>query len=189
MVQEKTAAAWSAAEANPSAAAWEAAATAYEGERDACTGDGCTDAAFAAVLARKKAFETEPPPPPPPPGDDPAELPARVRTVVEAIDAYVATVDPTDPDLPGLRFTAASAMYTWRQPDAIARLEALLREHRDDPTAEYAANQLIDLLLRTGQIAEARAWAVELLADAAFMVGKDALRATLERVREVTAPK
>ena len=66
------------------------------------------------------------------------------------------------------------------------RLELILREHRDLPIAEYAANQLLDTLMRAGRLAELRAWALELLGDAAFLAGNDELRQTLEPVRALT---
>ncbi len=115
-------------------------------------------------------------------GDQPV-LAGEHDRVIDALDGYVAMADPLDPDLAGMKFTAASALYRWRQPDAIERLERLLREHRDDPTAENAANQLLDLLMRSERIAELRMWVAELLADEAFLAGKEALRETLERLR------
>jgi hypothetical protein len=95
--------------------------------------------------------------------------------------------DPADPDVPGLKFLSANMLHKWRQPDALARLEALLREHRGDETAEYATNILLDALLRAGRVAEVTALVDELLGDSAFMAGKDALRQTLEKIRALTA--
>lgn len=173
---------WTHAEAEQTADAWDAAAAAYQRELEACTAtDDCLDDAYAIVLARKNGLMAEPIEPPP--GDEPAPVPRRVLAVVDALDAYVAMADPLDPDLAGMKFLAASALYRWRQPDAIARLERVLREHRDDPTAEFAANQLLDLLMRAGRIAELRTWVDVLLGDEAFLAGKDALRETLERLR------
>jgi pentatricopeptide repeat protein len=47
---------------------------------------------------------------------------------------------------------------------------------------EYATNCMLDLMVRSGRIDEARAWATELLADADFLAGKDDLRDTLDHV-------
>lgn len=177
---------WSFAEARDTADAWEAAAESFERELASCTAD-CADTAWAAVLARKNALRVEPIKPPA--EDAPTEpLPARVQAVVDAIDQYVAIADPTDPQVGNARFLGASAMYRWRQPDAIERLEAILRDHRDLEVAEYAANQLLDTLMRLGRMDELRAWALELLADATFLAGKDELRQTLERIRAATEP-
>jgi hypothetical protein len=58
----------------------------------------------------------------------------------------------------------------------------VLRDHRDHETAEYSANIALDLLLRTGRIAEAKALVDELLADPAFLARHPDLRETLERL-------
>jgi hypothetical protein len=182
--QAATAVAWARAETRGTAEAWDAAAEAYDQERADCVED-CLETAYAAVLARKNAVlaaRLEPPP-----GDEPVELPPRLRAVVDALDDYVGMTDSLDPDLAGMKFLAASITTRWRQPDAVARLEALLREHPDDPTSEYAANLLLDLLVRADRIAEAKAWVDKLMADEAFLVGKDELRATLERLRGLFA--
>lgn len=82
-----------------------------------------------------------------------------------------------------LRPTCANALASWNQNDAIARLEQLLREHRDEPSAEYVANMLLNALVRENRIAELKVWVTDLLADTAFLQGKDALRATLETLK------
>ncbi len=176
----RTADVWAAAERAPSAEAWEAAADAYEAELDACT-DGCLDAAYAVVLARKNALLAAPEEPPP--GDEPVPVPPRVQAAVDAMDAYVALAEPDDPDVAGLKFLASNALYRFRQPDSILRMEEILRDHRGDPVAEYAANTLLDLLLRSGRVDDAKRWVAELLGDAAFLADKPALRETLDRLQ------
>jgi hypothetical protein len=176
--------AWNHAEAVKTAAAWDAVADAYVEERSACD-DDCLDVAYTVVLARKNALLAEPIEPPP--GTDPVPLPPRVQAVVDALDAYVAMAPSDDPDMPGMKFLAANALRKWRQPDALVRLEDVLRGHRDHETAEYAANILLDALLTAGRAAEVEALVDELLADAAFLAGKDELRATLERIRAIIA--
>jgi pentatricopeptide repeat protein len=175
--------AWARAEREQSAEAWRAAARAYEGELARCA--DCVDAAYAVVLARKNVLLAEPVEPPP--GDQPAPLPPRLQAYVDALDAFVDLADPADPDLAGMKFLAASALSKWRQPDALARLEEVLREHRDHETAEYAANLLIDALLRAGRVDEVSALVDELLGDDAFLASRPALRQTLERLRAVIA--
>jgi pentatricopeptide repeat protein len=176
-------AAWSAAETAGSAEAWDAAADAFERERERCAPD-CLDTAYAAVLARKNALVATPLDAPP--GDRPVPLPPRVAAAVAAMDEYVAMADPSDPDVPGMKFLAANALHRYRQPDALERLEALLRDNRADETAAYAANILLDALLNAGRIDDVKRLVDELLADTAFMAGKDQLRATLEKIRALT---
>lgn len=120
--------------------------------------------------------------PKPMPGEN-APLPPRVQALVDSLDEYVKIAPPSDPDVFDMKFLAANALNTWHQQDAIARLEELLRTHRDDPSAEYVANMLLDALVRAERIADLKAWVTELLGDAAFLEGKDALRATLETLR------
>jgi pentatricopeptide repeat protein len=175
---------WARAEAANSAAAWDDAAELYLEERAGCT-DDCGDAAYAVVLARTNALAAEHPEPPS--TDTPVDLPPRARAVVDAIDDYIEQADAADPELPALSFLAANMLARWNHPDALVRLEAILREYRGDETAEYAANILLDALVRAGRIGEVRALVDELLADEAFLAGKDALRATLERLRAVIA--
>ena len=103
------------------------------------------------------------------------------------MDAFVAASEPTDPDHVGAKFLAGNLLRRWRQPDALARLEEVLRAHRDHETAEYAANILLDQLLRQGRVAEVQALVAELLADTAFLAGKDELRATLLRIQQAAA--
>jgi hypothetical protein len=176
--------AWARAEASPSVEAWTAAADAYEAELAGCT-DDCADTAYAALLAHKNAFVAEQVVPPP--GDAPAPLPPRVQDYVDSLDAFVELADPADPDVAGVKFLAANVLNKWRQPDALARLEEVLREHRGHETSEYAANILLDALLRADRVAEVGALVDELLGDAAFLAGRPQLRETLERLRATIA--
>jgi hypothetical protein len=162
-------------------AAWSAVADAYAQDLSHCTSD-CRDVAYQVVLARKQAVKAANLPKPE--GDEwaPLPVPAEVQAAIEATDAFVAMLDPTDDDVAGMQFLSASSLWRYRQDEALPRLEALLREHRDDATAEYAANQLLDALMRAGKLAELRAWATELAADETFLANKPELRATLERV-------
>lgn len=172
-----TAALWSFALESNTAGAWDAAAEAYERELAACT-SGCNDLAFALVVARKNALKAEPVAPPP--GNDPAPLPPREQALVAAFDRYVEASTPPDPQLARMQFLAANTLARWRQPDALGRLASVLRDHPDDEVAEYAANILLDLLNRSGNYDEMHAWVETLLADPAFLAGRDDLRATLE---------
>ncbi|NVB79039.1 MAG: hypothetical protein HOV81_11625 [Kofleriaceae bacterium] len=178
-----TAVAWKAAESAETAQGWDAAAEAYEQELAGCA-DDCVETAYAIVLARRAALKAEDLAPPP--GDEPVPLPPRAQAMVDALDQFVA-LTPDDPDAGGFKFLAANVLRKYRQPDALTRLEALLRENRMDQTAEYAANILIDALVQQGRMAEVRALVDELLADAAFIAGKDELRQTLERIRTLLA--
>jgi len=104
------------------------------------------------VLARKTALGSKPIEPPH--GEGPIPIPPRVRALVDALDEYVKMAQPSDPDVVDMSFLAANALSRWRQPDAIERLEALLRDHRNAPSAEYAANILSDALIRSERIVE-----------------------------------
>jgi pentatricopeptide repeat protein len=183
--QAVTEGAWSRGETENTAESWGKAAEAYQVELASCT-DGCADTAYVVVLARKNALLAEPLGEPPP-GDGPAPVPPALEAYVEALDAFVEIADPADPDVAGVKFLAASALARWRQPDALERLENVLREHRDHETAEYAANILLDALLRAGRVDEVSALVEELLADAAFLASRPELRQTLERLRAVIA--
>jgi hypothetical protein len=181
---EREAFMWSFAEARNTAAGWDAAATAFEQELASCDAN-CAETAYAILLARKNALLVEPIKPPP--GEEPLDLPPRVQAALDASDQYVALGDPDDHDVKGSRFIAASLTYRWRQPDAIDRLIEILKFHRDHPTAEYAANQLLDLLMRADRGDELRQWVGVLLADATFLADKPELRTTLERLRDMFA--
>jgi hypothetical protein len=177
--------AWSAAEVAKTTEGWNRAADAYARAREGCV-DDCLDAAYAVVLARKNALGADPIQPPQP--DEAPPLPPRVKALVDALDDYVKIAPPSDPDVVDMKFLAANALNRWHQDDAVARLEELLREHRDDPVAEYAANMLLDALVRANRIEELKGWVTELLADSTFLAGKDELRTTLEAVRARIAP-
>lgn len=173
-------AAWSSAEAKKTAESWDAAAEAFMAERARCT-DDCLDAQYAVVLARKNAMAAETLPKPKP--DEKPQLPPRVKALVDSLDEYVKIAPLSDPDVYDMKFLAANALASWNQNDAIARLEELLRNHRSEPSAEYVANMLLNALVRENRLAELKAWVTELLADTAFLQGKDALRATLETLK------
>lgn len=165
-------------------AAWTAIADTYQSELASCTVN-CRDTAYAIVLARKKALEAAQLKPPP--GDGPVELPPEVQAKVDALDQYVKMLDPTDDEVAPMEFLAANTLWHWRQPEALTRLQKFLEEHRDDATAEYAANQLLHSLMEQGRMDELRAWVAEFSADETFLANKPELRATLERIREVLA--
>lgn len=174
---------WKAAEAAQTPASWDATAEAYELELSTCT-DDCVETAYAIALARRNAMQKEDLAPPP--GEEPVALSPRAQATVDALDQFAALY-PDDPDAAGCKFVAANILRRHHQPDALARLEALLRENRMDETAEYAANILLDALATQGRMAEVRALVDNLLADDAFMAGKDELRQTLERIRSLMA--
>lgn len=178
-----TAVARAAADSADNAESWDAAADAYQQELAMCEVD-CADTAYAIVIARRYALKKSDLQPPP--GDDPVPLPPRAQAEVDALDQLTALY-PDDPDAAGMKFIAANLLHRYRQPDALDRLEAILRENRNHETAEYAANILIDALLKQGRVAEVGALVDSLLADTAFMAGKDQLRQTLERIRTLIA--
>lgn len=174
------------AESTNTPAAWTAVADAFAQELTACSAD-CREIAYQVVLARKAAvtaahFEA-------PPLDDVAHpVPDEIEAMIATIDVFVESLDAADDEAAPLKFLAAASLFRYGQPTALTRLDEFLREHRDDATAEYAANQLLDGLVRAGKIAELRAWAAELAADETFLVNKPVLRETLARVLAVLTP-
>jgi hypothetical protein len=172
-----------AAESAETAASWDAMAEAYEQELSMCDGD-CAKIAYAVVIARRNAMQKADLQPPP--GDEPVPLPSRAQAALDAMDQFAALY-PDDPDAGGTRFLAANLLRRYRQPDALDRLETILREYRSEEFAEYAANILLEALLKQDRVAEVGALVDELLADTAFMAGKAELRQTLERIRTLIA--
>lgn len=175
----------SVAEASNTSAAWTALAEGYEAELGDCK-TGCRELAYEMVLARNRALKTANLPRPKQ-GEPPGPLPPEVQANVDALDAYVERLDPTDDEVAPMKFLAANALWQWNQEAALPRLQQLLQEHRDDATAEYAANQLLHFLMEQGRIDELRAWVAELSADETFLANKPELRATLEKIRELLA--
>ena len=182
-IQQATVIAWSVAEASNTAASWDVAAEAYARELEDCDDarEDCREKVYAIVLARRNAFMAEPIKPPE--GDKPVSLPPRVQELVDALDHYAAVGDPDDPDVAGVKFLAANHLRRWRQPDAIERFEAVLRTHPTTEVAEYAANLLLDSLMRQERIEELKVWVARLLGDAAFLAGKPELEETLRRLK------
>lgn len=179
-----TAVARAAADSADSAPGWDATADAYQQELAMCE-DDCAATAYAVVIARRYALKKADLPPPPP-GTDPVPLPERAQAEIDALDQFAALY-PDDADAGGMKFIAANLLQRYRQPDALERLEAILREYRNEEFAEYAANILIKALLDQNRVAEVGALVNELLTDTAFMAGKDQLRQTLERIRTLIA--
>jgi hypothetical protein len=177
---------WAVAEASNSAHAWTSVADSLAADLAACTTD-CREAAYEVVLARNNAARIAAAPPPH--GDDWTALPIphEVEVAIATQDAYVASLDPTDDEVAPMKFLSAGALWRYRQDAALPRLEALLREHRDDETAEYAANQLLDALMRAGRTDELRYWVAELLADETFLADKPDLRDTLQQMHQALA--
>jgi hypothetical protein len=180
-----TAFSWSFAEASNSRPMWTAIADTAQRELDACKAN-CREIAYEVVLARNHAVRTSDHQPPP--MDAPAEpLPPEVEASVAALDAYVASLDAADDEVAPMKFLAAASLWRWRDPSAVVRLESVLRDHRDDATAEYAANQLLDLLMREERIPELRTWVAELSADETFLANKPELRETLAGLTKLLA--
>lgn len=177
--------AWSFAEASDSHDAWVAVAETAATDAANCTAD-CNEVVYELAMARNHVVRTSPHQPPE--MEEPAEpLPPEVEASVAAIDAYVALLPATDDQVAGLKFLAGAALWRWREPGAVARLEEVLRDHRDDETAEYAANQLLDMLMREERIPELREWVAELSADETFLANKPDLRETLEGLTKLLA--
>jgi hypothetical protein len=174
------------AESEDTPAAWTAVADGYAQQLADCDRD-CIELAREVALARSKAARAALHPEPD--GDDwtPLEIPAEYRAAIDANDQLLAMLDTTDMPAIALQFTTASVLYRYRQNDAIPRLEALLRDHRDNPIAEYAANELLDALRRANRTDELRTWVTELAADETFLANKPVLRETLQRMQQVLA--
>lgn len=175
------------AESENTATAWTAVADGYDQQLATCTTD-CRDLAYQAVLARKQAVKAANVKPPPHSEDwTTVPLPAEVRAAIDATDRCAAMLDPSDDELAPMKFLSASSLYQYRQDDAIARLEEILRDYRYGPTAEYAANQLLDALMRQNNTDKLRTWVADLSADETFLADKPQLRATLQQIQQALA--
>lgn len=161
--------------------AWTAVADAYARELEVCPSE-CQSLAREVVEARLHALQSIRRQPH---GEQP--VPPELDAAVAAIDDYVARLDSTDADVAPMKHTAASALWRYRQDDALPRLEEILRDHRDDETAEYAANRLLHLLLHRNRLDELRFWMTELSSDETFLADKPDLQATLAQLRELVA--
>ncbi len=158
--------AWDHANQQNTAAAWDAAAAAFEVELAACRAE-CRDPAWGAFEARRKAAQDWEPPDL---SRGPATPSTRTAAFLAAADAFVLAVGDADPYVPGTQLIAAAVLINHGQPEGIARLEALLRAHRDShPTAMRAASLLLDALEAAGRIDEMRAWIALLRADDEFV--------------------
>lgn len=175
------------AESENTSAAWSAVADGYDQQLATCTTD-CRDLAYQAVIARKQAVKAANLKPPEHSEDwTTVPMPAEVRAAIEATDRCAAMLDPSDDELAPMKFLSASSLYHYRQDDAIARLEEILRDYRYGPTAEYAANQLLDALMRMNRTDDLRKWMTELSADETFLADKPQLRATLQQIQQALA--
>lgn len=164
--------------------AWTAVADAYARELELCESE-CRPLAREVVDARLHALQSIRRQPR---GKEPMPIPPELDAAVAAIDDYVARLDSTDADVAPMKHTAASALWRYRQDDALPRLEEILRDHRDDDeTAGYAANKLLHLLMHRNRLDELRFWMAELSADETFLANKPELQATLARLRELVA--
>jgi hypothetical protein len=174
------------AESENTPAAWSAVADGYDKQLATCTVE-CRDIAYQAVLARKQAVKTANLAKPA--GEDwtPVAMPPEVRAALDATDLLIALLDPSDDELAPLKFLSASSLYRYRQDDAIARLEEILRDYRYGPTAEYAANQLLDALMRSNNTDKLRTWVTELSTDETFLADKPQLRQTLQQIQQALA--
>jgi hypothetical protein len=167
-------------------AAWSSVATSLAAKLDACTRD-CKDLAHDLVQSSSKAVRALPTPPH---SDDEwtaLPVPAEVDVFVARVDRYVQMLEPTDHDTAPMKFFAGSALWRYGQDASLARFEEVLRAHRNTEVAEYAANMLLDALMRAGRTDELRDWVRELVADHAFLADKPDLQATLTRLSTLLA--
>jgi hypothetical protein len=171
------------AETSDTPAAWTALADEYERELTGCEVD-CREVAYDLVVARTRALRATKVPRPASPDLPP---PPELQASLDAIDAYVDRLPAADDEVAPMQFLAANALWQWDHQAAVPRLEDLLEAHRDDATAEYAANQILHTFIEAGRMDELRTWVAELSADETFLANKPELRATLQRLRELLA--
>jgi TolA-binding protein len=132
------------------------------------------ESAYAAVLGWKNALNAEPPAVTP--NDDgvaPIPIPDSTRSLVAAIDAYIAVVNkPNDDDVGGLEFIKAGIYRRFHHfDDAIQLLEGILAHQLEHAIAEDAATLLVDTLDQLGRHDAMFAVIDSLLASPKFLHG------------------
>jgi hypothetical protein len=185
-----TVVAWTAAEESDSSAAWSAAAEAYAAERETCEGE-CTELDYAVVLARKNALTAAGIEAPSLMDEslDPVALPAESQAFLESLDRYIEIAPPDDPDVVGMQFLAARMQAAYRQPDAIARMEAILMTWPQHETALYTANILLNELSRRELTEKMQFWVDRLLGNPAWLADKPDLAVLLGELRQMLASR
>ena len=112
MPAPQTQVAWYSAEAQNTPAAWDRAADAYEAELAICHVK-CKRDAFRVVLARRYAMDADWTPPTA--GDNPVEMPIRVKATLAAIDRFD-LIAPSSPDVMRNEVVRSDILATYRQP-------------------------------------------------------------------------
>lgn len=180
---------WTRASKDTTPAAWEAAAIAFTEatKLGKLPGNLTKEAAYAAILAWKKALEvdTRVKAPVIAVDDKPTPLDARDQKLIETLDLYIATVtNPNDAELPGVKFMKANILYRHnRFDDALPLLREIIKQHPSFEVAEYAVNLAIDALDRRRRFPEMLALVDDVLADAGFLNGKERLRELLLKLK------
>ncbi len=185
-----TVVAWTAAEESGTAEAWSAAAEAYAAEREACEGE-CSELDYAVVLARQGAMRAATIETPSLMDEslDPIELPAESQAFLDSLDRYIEVAPPDDPDVLGMQFLAARMQASYRQPDAIARLEAILMTFLEHEIGLYVTNILLHELFGRELTDKLRFWTDRLLGNPAWLADKPELAELLVTLRTQLASR
>lgn len=160
------------AAAAPSAAAWEAAARAFGRVAG-------REAARAAVEAWRQVLTLDP-------GDPEAGMTGRDEAVV---DAYLHLADLQTGDDRALALFLAGK-YLWRRGEsgrAERLFDRIVEKHPNATTAEYAANLLLDSLIRRRAYDDVETAVDLMLANKPLLAGRPELSETLRRIQAAAA--
>jgi outer membrane protein assembly factor BamD (BamD/ComL family) len=158
------------------------------------------EAAYAAVLGWKNAFDVDPRPKVQAgPIDDqayeavprPRPIPERERKMIAAFDLYITYVrNPDDDELVRIKFAKANVYRRYDQYDlAIPLFTEVLAKHRTHEVAEVAAQLLLDSYNRLRRHDEMLAAAARLQRDAAFVKDKPELQQVIARLQRQALEK
>ncbi|MGE0548616.1 MAG: hypothetical protein AB7O24_16935 [Kofleriaceae bacterium] len=159
---------------------WERSAAAFGDvvEHENLDPKAMSEAARAAVLSWRNAIAMS--------GNaSTAQSGERTRAIIAAYDAYIThAIDPTDPQVIGVKFLKAQLYHRRRQLDlAVPLLREILDHHRQHESAEPAAQLLLDCYNQLGQHDHMLALVDELARDDSFLAGKPELQATIRALQ------
>ncbi len=167
--------------------AWDQAAAALDATVASCktSTPECREAARDAVEAHGRALELEHLTDPRGPLV-PVELPARVKAVIAACDAFAKLAPLDDPEAANIALVAAEQewRYGWAE-RAVPRYEAILRGDRSSVAVSLAVPRLLEGLRRQGRAADMKRWTDSLLADGKLMAARPELRELLEGLKGI----
>jgi hypothetical protein len=146
------------------------------------------EAAFAAALSRRAAWEADPVSQQVASDDDdlrntaPLDLPASARRMLDAFHVCERRT-PDDEMVIGMKFMEGQLDYRYhRVDDALRILRDIVEHHRDDETAPHAAVLTMDLLARTHRDGELQAFVATLRGDSTWLDAHPELAALVAKL-------